>query len=237
VTAINVIKQKTAVHMLTDGASWIYPGSYYVGPPVLKAWPLPHLNAVLACRGPLQSPPVLADLFSSCGASTYDELKKAALAVMEAAMSSRLYEDVVSGASGNPIELVIAGWSETVGPDAFVIQASAAGNEPIDRFLSENKPWILKDTGAAMMAPSDDAIQKAALAAMPPTNTCADDMDPVRDGLAILNAQRDALIAVEHSASHGMVTVGGFAQLTTVTADAITTRIIHRWPYEIGEAA
>jgi hypothetical protein len=33
----------------------------------------------------------------------------------------------------------------------------------------------------------------------------------------------------EHSA------VGAFAQLTAITADAITTKIIHRWPDEIGK--
>jgi hypothetical protein len=225
-TAINVIKQKHAVHMLTDGASWIYPGTYYLGPPVLKAWTLPHLNAVLACRGPLQSPPVLADLFSSSGARSYDELKKAATAIMGAAMSYPAYREIVSGPTGNKIELVIAGWSETFGPDAFVIQLKSGSTAA----------WALQDIGAVMMAPSSPTIQQTVLAGMPQAGS-ADDMDPVHDGLAILEAQRAALIAVEKASSDGMVTVGGFAQLTTVTSGSITTRIIHRWPGEMGDAA
>jgi hypothetical protein len=123
-----------------------------------------------------------------------------------------------AGPFGHEAEFVIAGWSEASGPDAFVLSRDAAGC------------WVAQDTGAVMMAPGEQTIQQAALAAMPAGVASADDMDPARDGLAIVLAQRAGQTLVD-----GMSAVGGFVQLTTVTREGILTRILHSWPEEWGE--
>ena len=81
-----------------------------------------------------------------------------------------------------------------------------------------------------MMAPGDASIQQAALAALPPGVTCAAEMDAARDGLAMVRAQRNARLL-----DSGQPVVGAFVQLTTVTRDGISTRILHRWAEDWGE--
>lgn len=223
-TAINVIKQADAVHMLTDGASWLFNGSYYNGPPVMKAWPLPHLSAVVAARGPMGSPPVLADFFGSSGCGSYDDLKRCALTIVREAMTYESYAHAFAGPFGSKIEIVVAGWSATLGADAFVISVDA------DRALTSN------DCGPIMMAPGDQAVQAAALASLPAGVRSANDMVVERDGIFIMEAQRAALGLT--GGPCGMTTCGAFAQLTTVSATSISTRVLKRWPYQIGlEAA
>jgi hypothetical protein len=213
-TAINIIKQKNAVHMLTDGASWVFGGSF--GPACCKAWPIPHLHAVVSGRGPRLGPLLMADFLNTAGRS-YDEMKGNA-----AVMARELFECHGATLIGNPFgsksEFVIAGWSEANGPDAFVISLDDAG------------AWMTHDTGPVMMAPGDATIQQAAFAALPAGVTSAEAMDPARDGLAMVLAQRDARILAD-----GMSVVGAFVQLTTVTEDGISTRILERWPDEWGE--
>lgn len=48
-----------------------------------------------------------------------------------------------------------------------------------------------------------------------------------------MEMQREAPM-LHDFASADMVTIGGFVQMVTVAKDEITTRIIHRWPDEIG---
>jgi hypothetical protein len=223
VTVINCIKQKTAVHILTDGATWLFNGSFFNGPPAVKAWPLPHLSAVVAARGPIGSPTVLASFFGSSGCRSYDELKRAAVTIVREAMTYESYSHAFAGPFGSKIEIVIAGFSETVGPDAFVVSVAE------DRTLTAN------DCGPILMAPGDHAIQAEALASLPGGVKSADDMDPERDGISMMEAQRAAFGLT--GAPSGMTTCGAFAQLSTISATSIISRIIKRWPYEIGQEA
>jgi hypothetical protein len=82
--------------------------------------------------------------------------------------------------------------------------------------------------------PINEAIN-ADLEAAFPNGARPDDVDPAAIGLRILEIQR------KHPAGRdsdgGLLrNVGAFAQLTTVTPDLITTKIIHRWPDELGSA-
>lgn len=213
-TAINVIKQKNAVHVLTDGASWLPGGNF--GPAGAKVHQLPHLNAVVACRGPRLGGVLIADFLGSC-ANSYDEMKSRAAEMVEGA--AIFYQPIfAAGTFSEKIEIVVAGWSEASGPDAFVVS-----------WASDN-PAAVQDCGPVMMAPSSPAIERAALGALPPGVRSADDMDPVRHGLAMLLAQRAAAGLSDIAVS----VVGAFLQLTTVSPEFITTRILHRWPDEWG---
>jgi hypothetical protein len=157
----------------------------------------------------------MADFLNTAG-RTYDEMKSNAVVMVRELVGC--YPAVFNGPFGREAEFTIAGWSEAHGPDAFVLSRNAAGL------------WVAQDTGPVMMAPGDQAIQQAALAAMPDGVAGAEDMDPARDGLTIVLAQRAGQKVVD-----GMSAVGGFVQLTSVTRDGISTRILHSWPDEWGE--
>jgi hypothetical protein len=62
--------------------------------------------------------------------------------------------------------------------------------------------------------------------------TDPDDIDPVTDGLRLLELQRSAASKTD---TGNFVITGGFAQLTTITAASITTRILKRWDDVRGE--
>lgn len=214
-TAINVIKQKSAVHMLTDGASWHPSGEF--GPPCVKAWPLPHLNCVVSARGPRCAPALVADYIGSA-ASSYDDLRSRAVGIIRDAVN--FYQNVfaLNERFGGRAEFVIAGWSSFSGAAAFVVVADDQ-NRGIDA-------WQVHDCGPVMMAPGDLAIESAVRDSLPSNVTSADTMDPERDGLTMLQAQRRA----RNLSNDALGTiVGAFAHLTSVTPAGITTRIIHRW--------
>jgi hypothetical protein len=161
---------------------------------------------------------LLADFLNTAG-RTYDEMKSNA-----AVMANELFEchgDMFIGHPFGPkAEFVVAGWSESHGADAFTISRDDKG------------AWIVTDTGDVLMAPGDDSIQQAALAALPAGVTCAAEMDAARDGLAMVRAQRDARLL-----ENGRSAVGAFVQLTTVTRDGISTRILERWLEDWGDLA
>ena len=209
-TAINVIKQSAAVHMLTDGACWLPSGRF--GPPCIKSWPLPYLNCVIAARGPRCAPALIADYVGSAAVS-YDDFKsRAAGIILEA---TKFYQNVFSlnERFGGRTEYVVAGWSELAGPDAFVVSG-------------DQHSLKVSDSGPVMMAPGSADMETAVWASLAPTISGPDDLDPVRDGLAMLNAQRNSRTLSSDTAD---AIVGAFAHLTTVTRNSISSRIVHRW--------
>src|SRR4051794_31260127 len=85
-TAINVIRQSNAVHVLTDGAGYKPDGT--MGIHAIKAWPIAHLNAVLASRGSAYFVPLLATN-AAAAAKSFDHLKS-----IISALASELAHDL-----------------------------------------------------------------------------------------------------------------------------------------------
>jgi len=220
-TAINVIKQYTSVSVITDGAGYRADGVLAFR--VQKVFPLAHLNAVIATRGS----PLFAPMFAyhaSIRATEFDDLKRLApeIAKEESSKASAAQPDTDS-----EFDLFIAGWSETSGPSGYVLCNHARHGI---------QPWQAIDLGPINLSPHSEAI-KAELDLAYPKGVAADDFDPVFDGLRGLEIQRKHPVE-HHWEKHGLrahAAVGAFAQLTTVTAEAITTKILRRWPDEIGE--
>jgi hypothetical protein len=214
-TAINVIRQSGAVHVLTDGAGIDANGAVVLR--TQKVFPLAHLNAVIACRGW----PLFAACFAaqaSIEASSFDQLKTIAVRLARSVIADaqHLMEASYAGAE---FDLVIAGWSEGTGPNSyFLCSYEGVGVAP----------WAVAELGEISLLPTNEAVN-ADLEAAFPNGVRPDDVDPAAVGLRILEIQR------KHPTGRGLLrNVGAFAQLTTVTPDLITTRIIHRWPDELG---
>jgi hypothetical protein len=67
-----------------------------------------------------------------------------------------------------------------------------------------------------------------------PDDCSEEDIDPVVHGFAILEIQRAHLM--ENDGIDGkFCAVGGFAQITTVTAGALTSRVVNRWRDQVGK--
>jgi hypothetical protein len=213
-TAINVIRQANAVHVLTDGASYDHNGVMaFPGP---KVWPMPHLNCVLAVSGSRMAPGMLVEGLSAV-ADTFDELRANAVDAF------RTISDAFT-ASGAPLGMVVAGWG-AAGADSYVV--ANHGKYP------GIKPFTVTTTGPIAIMPQ---IEVQAWADAIGRNIAgADDLDPAVDGLKLLELQRRAKVPVASNPAVQAKIVGAFAQLTTVKRDGeISTRILKRWDDHAG---
>jgi hypothetical protein len=206
-TALNVLRQSKAVHIVTDGGRWYGDGSS--GPPGAKTWPLPHLNAIFAARGPaLLGAGIVLDFINTAGAS-YDEMKiNIAGRVRAACNEFRARWTGPDTAIG--LEIVVAGWSESKGADSFIMTNHSDRGTP---------PFTIEDIREVLILPATQSILTEFEAGMPAGIASVDDLDAEREAVRILEIQRQEKMPV-----------GAFAQITTVTRECITTKILRRWP-------
>mgnify|MGYP001002900966 CR=1 FL=1 len=216
-SAINAIIQRDAVHLLTDAASYDSAGNLVAAIP--KVALLPRINAAMACRGPRASVPLFCDLLNAA-ASSYDELKAKAPTFLRD-LRPMLAVTFAYCELGDDFDVVVAGISESVGPDAYLVCSH-------QRYGVE--PWTVVQFGGLAMMPADAAMKARVFASIPDN---VDLVDPERDGRIILEAQR--AFPMDHGGDRNFVGVGGFAQLTSITREGISTRVIHRWSDEVGQ--
>ncbi|MGY3610452.1 MULTISPECIES: hypothetical protein [unclassified Bradyrhizobium] len=208
-SAINVLIQSSSVHVYTDAAIYQTDGTLAgIGP---KVRPLPHTNAAMAMRGAYLGFAPIAEELSF--ARSFDALKRAIVPTLQACAEH--YGHLLNQCAAGPdFEIVVAGVSETAGPNAYIVSSH-------DRY---SEPWTILDLEGLSVTPANEAVHR--IIGEIANGRAADDLDPIVDGLAVLEAQR---------AGDAGAFVGGFAQLTTVTVDSVTSRILRRWPDEIGE--
>lgn len=217
-SAINIIKHRDSVHMLTDGAAYGLDGNaLFEGP---KAFSLPNLPAVIAVRGPASLTPLLVPMISAKGVKSYDDLAAEAAAI--AKETQHAFFSLLSVCQfGADFDFVFAGIKASGEPHAGIVCSH-------DRHGIE--PWQVTELGECSMLPGDAAIH-AAFAERYSHIASGDELDPARDGLAILEIQRACSVNVPGAADDFAI-VGGFAQLTSVYPDRIETRCLKRWTSE-----
>ena len=120
------------------------------------------------------------------------------------------------------MDIIVAGWSAR-GPDSYLLRTLEGTPTPA---------WKIIDTGGVLLTPSCDAIfaeVNEKLAGPRAPRAISD-----KELIEVAEMQRRY---IEPCGPQKIPTswVGGFLQLTTVTEDEISTRIIHRWPDEIGK--
>jgi hypothetical protein len=230
-TAINVICQKRHIHILSDGAHRDPEGRLVaLGQ---KVFPLAALNSAIAVRGPSLFAFLLFTLFGSAGFDNFDHLTDGLERM--ARRASQHFDDWGSkisdnhGSSDNHVlelefELFVAGWSSKGGPESYFLANH-------DRHGERFKAWEVARLGDATTAPTPTAEAFAAAGFQKPASV--EEFRPEIDGLCLLEAQRRTLIPTRRGG--GMVAAaGGFAQLTTLGTDYITSNILRRWPDQIG---
>lgn len=221
-TALAVFRHSDAVQVVSDGT--------VQGPSIdpignfSKILPIPHLSAAVALRGVPIMLPVLA--FALQSAATFDELRNGA-----ASLARRFFDEWRSVLQQSPFpaefDLVVAGISERDGPASYLV---------CNHDRHGVKPWTVADLGPCALLPGGPAVMDEFWKAYP-AGTSSQALDPERDGLRILEMQQRHELEAAFEMVDGTplpMRIGGFAQLTTVRRDAITTKIIHRWPDEAG---
>lgn len=175
-TAINVIRHADAVHVLTDGHGQ---SSDLAGPiTIAKVFPLPHLNAVVAIRGPALGLGLVASTLGT--ARSYDDLKRSAHTLVRSVWI--VHKELLARNPWTDFDLVIAGWSETTGPDSYMIINHRRHGQGVE-------PWKVAQMSECGSSPMNAEVQARWLSGMKEGVT-ANDLRPEVEGLALLELQR-----------------------------------------------
>jgi hypothetical protein len=140
-------------------------------------------------------------------------------------------------------EVVQAAWQEaidTYGGDGRV-QIIVIGWSSIDRcpravlLKFDNEEWFVDEVDEeGLVGPMPDEVEFQRLESLGIELGDADEFDPRRDGILLMEAQRRMKLPAIPGGkpSHG---VGGHILLTEVTAAGIVQQVIHTWPDEPGQ--
>jgi hypothetical protein len=205
-SALNVFLTDSAVHVLTDTAR--YNG---LTGEITGAGQKIEMNAcmpaVFAVRGSLAFAPALA---SWCNAKfvTFDETINNLVDVAQACAET--LKDIIAACGSTSLEVVVAGWS--------------AGRERPEAYALNNHgptPWTLTPLEVGSISPCDEEF-KARLGELgiDPLNPI---FDPDRDGAKILREQH---LRKWFVADGVIAAIGGTAQVTRVTKDGISSRMV-----------
>lgn len=217
-TAINVLLSPTAVHVLSDGAGYLPDGT--IVSIQSKVLPIAGANAVLAARGYIAFAHLFAERLAAFG--SFDELAAGATAaILEVIAHAR--GKFAPGVLDEPLDLVLAGWSESRDQaEAFALFNHDAYGIPA---------WELTPIGEGYISPGNaDFFERLEEIGLDPLSS---DFDPQTDGLRLLEEQR-AMRWPLLGGGETIRSVGGFCQLTMVRRDEISSRILKRWPDEVG---
>lgn len=230
-TAINVIIGDDAAHVITDGAA-VDPNGLLMML-ASKVHIYPHIKSVVAMRGMKALTPSFADSISSFGRS-YDEIKKS--------IGTNLRQLVDRGGStltkmcgpfAIQFDAVVTGWSDVVNkPEAFVITTHSEHPEietPYEPIAIAG--YVIAPTSRELIDEFDPAIRAYANDAVEPGSG---DKKLTQIARNIIGRQRDLCVPM-FGCEESQRIVGGFAQLTTVTRDGISSRILARYDDMIGE--
>lgn len=175
---------------------------------------------IVAARGPSILTPLIAESLQHAF-TTFDEAVEGMAAVVEDAVE--VYGTTLAMCSiGTDFDLLVAGWSEARDCGEVYYLSS------IDR--PGVPAWTVSKCGPMVISPNDDAMT-----ARLQRHGAALDLnrrDPLDVALLIMEEQRKVKgLQGGDEEVHG---VGAFCQVTTVTRDGISSRILRRWADPIG---
>jgi|HubBroStandDraft_4_1064222.scaffolds.fasta_scaffold04499_4 hypothetical protein len=215
-TAMNVVVQRDCVHLVTDGAA--VDSTERLAHLLHKVTPMPHLNAAIGVRASARcTASVIVDAISS-GAHSCDDLSTRIVEILRATIDPiRPIWEAKFGRSVLQADVIVAGWSETIGPHAYIV---ATGNHHGD----DMPAWTVLPIGGTFLTPTNTQL--------------ATDFSNLQlefdDNAAVELVTRQRAIARQVSTKKMPCGVGAFVQLCTVHETGIETRILKRWPDRVG---
>lgn len=223
-SAINVVVQSNAVHIMTDGLS--YENGLPLETDLIKTEVLSGMRAAIAATGPAGFIYFLSEKLVE-EFSAFDDLVcrcRDRLPDLFADYVAR-YRDLHEGEIAS---LVIAGWHEkTNKPAAYAIDLHAGGDEKRD-FVKRNNPHVSEDSNAVELTKLDiiavpcPTIEELRATGFNITRE-RDSWDPENDLLRLMNLQR------LKKYDDGRHYVGGLVTLTTITEAGVEQRPVHVW--------
>lgn len=220
-TAINVIVQRDAVHMMTDGSVYVADGTL-LEVDMCKADVLTLGRSALACTGPALLGEHIAAHLNREFASFDDLVKRGESRIAE------LFTGYATEWRDNDAlsTLYLIGWHELQGrPAAYGMDMSTGGAK--EAAVLKNQPHV-GDYEAFKL------IEVPCGATPPPSKEhYAAALYDLSTNLHHVNAGVDLLHQMEiqrRIAYDGKHYVGGNALLTSITKTGITQRVVHTWP-------
>lgn len=232
-TAINVVRQRDRVHVVTDGAGYLGDGTVLSF--VTKAFAVPHWPGVVATRGPALATGTIGAYASSIFGS-FD----AAISGIEAALPRIMIEvgPVLAQAVQTQIDVVLAGWSAARSrPESYYLRTGdqvwdVRHDEATNKNAILPDPFKLTEFPRVAIAPTirSEVRESSGFAGV-------DGDEPTEQVLydlaLCIEAQRQQRFDFEGMEIH---CVGCFAQLSTVTESGVNQSIMKRWDDDlIGE--
>ncbi|MGE0524379.1 MAG: hypothetical protein AB7O60_15265 [Variibacter sp.] len=219
-SALNVFVTPDAVHLWTDGAGYDADGTLLsIEQKIAINGAMP---AVIASRGSVLFLALLAEEAKNRH-STFDGLVGGAIDLVRT-LTEMQAAPILAACCAKELDFCFAGWSAERGrPEAYLLYNHETCGLP-------RWQMIPIPSGAGMIQPSDDALlARLRNRGFDPAGGA---FDPVAHGAGIMREQR---FPFRRPDGREIVAVGGFAQHTMLTRDAITTRVVERWPDRVGE--
>lgn len=220
-TTINVIVQRDAVHMCTDTTT-LECDNYTVNGFMRKHTKVRFVPAVIAMRGYVMVEKEILSAIERAGISSFDELKSQLFGIVVSVCGDReaFWNSLISNAEHRPgkFNLIVAGLSETAGPQAFCIS----------RIVEPNGNYRMNiETGDSFISPSSDRLN-------PAWNACSIALAEQHFNNPFVEVFVLELMK-EQRRLYGMVT-GGDADITTIAADGgISYRRVPVFGDKIGD--
>jgi hypothetical protein len=179
-----------------------------------KVIALPEIPAVVMVRGSAIVLGLLAMHLGDNHRESFDDLPRA---MKEFRPKIEAQTKDVPGA--NDFDIGMCGWSHSTNAPSLAFISSSV--------IHPQAPWESVSPGNTFICPGTDEM----LADIPDL----DALDPIRDGLMILQRQRQIKVPSQIAGAPDMCFVGGYAELYTIKKDSITIQVLGHWPDKAGE--
>ena len=230
-TAINSIVLRDRLHVFSDGAHYDRHG--VIKAITSKISQIPSYPGIVAVRGATYSAPLLAHDFG-LHAPNFDRLLEEVETLFPFLMEK--YADQFGGNTSG--QLFLGGWSETrrkmelyfLSNDDLHL-SSVEGEDTEGAFRPDVGELQNLATGNILPGLMEGDVERG-FDPYPAPDQVEANIEYIARTILELQRQRKHGAIEDSEAEH---IVGGFVQLTTVSRDGISTRILHRWPDTIGE--
>lgn len=227
-SACSYFRQGDRAHLVTDAASYRNDGT--IVELASKVVRVPAIGAAYSIRGALGGYRDWIDGFVAGARSFEDLLSKAERAVGWIHRNAARNQSADSIPDLAHFELTMAGYStDREQCEGWTISTFPAGG-PGD--LPGYAPFALLELPVFIARPGVASLASV-LGANITTIEQLDALDPVLVAADLLNAQRE-VVATERGL-RGVRCVGGFGELTTVTAEGVSTIEVIRWDDRVGD--
>lgn len=219
-SAVNVIVQRSAAYVMTDGL--LYMEGEVASVNFCKCIPLKNARAAVAGFGPAS--------FLYLAATVLDDYPSFdAIVALGSTYFDELFNQYLKQGKGDigVAALFLVGWKESENrPACYAIEFEAAGAK--SEWVRNNNPTAREEdicraltelpTVAAPMPAADDLVSSGWPIGIDPGSR-----DVELDLLHLIELQRRKVM------DDGKYYVGGEALLTTIRVDSVSQRVVHRW--------